>query len=155
MLKKIYDFFDLNNYDDIIPNLSINIFEDYNKNFHDKISLDKYKKIRQKFYNQKKHEELVREWDIILPKEKFDKLVNLMLIRIVNNYGNYNSNTFEFNINDFTKESIPSFLKQKLKKELSEKLEKYEIYIGSFYFEEHYENNNHILALTNNPMYGF
>lgn len=155
------NLFTSNDDSDINPDLSITTFEDYNKNYYDKISLKKYTEIRQKLLKQKEHEKLVEKWNIILPKEKFNQLIDLMFVRIVNEYDFGNSYIhFEFNVTDFSNEQFPNFIKNQILSELQTKLKVYNINISSSYLhDENYpseeKKKQHIIVLTNNTMYGF
>ena len=141
-------------YEDIIPNLYINAYEDYNKNYKDKVSLQKYSEIREQLKIKNEHEQLVREWNNILPKEKFDKMIEDMTIQFINNYKPSSNINFVFDITEYTKNQLPSFISDKIKSAFIQNLKKYNIYYNQIFLcDEPYDKHN--IVITNNTWYGF
>ena len=151
-------FFDCwKSYDDIIPNLFIDTYEDYNKHYKNKVSLQKYSEIRQRLQQKNQEKELIHKWNNILPPEKFDQMTNDMIKHIVNNYNFYGHILFEFDISQFTNEEIPHFIGKKIIKKLKDELLNYDINFRCVYLVDELDKhqNQHIIVLTNDPMYGF
>lgn len=141
-------------YEDIIPNLYIDTYEDYNKNYKDKVSLQKYSEIREQLKIKNEHEQLVREWNNIFPKEKFDKMIEDMTIQFINNYKPSSNLHFVFDITEYTMNQLPSFIADKIKSAFIKNLKKYNIYYNQIFLcDELYDKHN--IVLTNNTWYGF